>query len=221
MLKMNARIFEIEDCLIGIIPLLKLKEIPPFAVINKTTGQLIHKLNTSGKFQQSSGVYKALLESLQRDAKIILDNPLSTFNENNETFLKALKNIMSGKIDTQTITALRYQRLIYRTKVPEEAFNAAGNVAAVGFKFVSDRPVFVSRDARVDGLILIATLLLAVLILVYGGIKYGVNSCVNHCRAKRQQERLQQRLLFFKDIADKKEDKPLKEEKNSLNSGPC
>lgn len=218
----NPRIFNVDAILSSMIPFLQLNEIPRFARINKRTGQLIHRLINSGNFQHTSGVYKRLLESLQRDAKIILDNPLPTYQENSPALLKALNNLMSGKIDTQTVNALRQQRLIYRTQTPDEALSLARDAAGASIDAITpDGSIFFQRDGRITCLIFIFMLLLAGVSLVYGGVEYSVNFCINRCRARRQQESLQQRLFIFKDIADAKEEKSLSDEQKYKDDPKC
>ncbi|MHB1947348.1 MAG: hypothetical protein ACYCQI_04445 [Gammaproteobacteria bacterium] len=207
---MITRAFNADPFLANMIPLLQLNEIPQFALINKSTARIVHELNVSEKFRIHSGVILALIESLQRDAKAILDNP--NYKKENASLSKALDNIMAGKINYATVKAFREERLVYQTQPAEEAVRAASEFTASGLKALTKS----GFKNEMNAYLLLFILLVYALILVASGIDYGVRSCVNHCRARKQQDKLVNRLAFFKDTIDSNERKQQVDEKNSV-----
>lgn len=198
---MITRAFNADPFLANMISFLQLNEIPPFAIINKSTARVVHELNVSEKFQLHSGVMLALIESLQRDAKLILDNP--SYKKDNASLTKALENIMAGNINYTTIKAFREERLMYQTHSPEQNIRNAGEITLSGLRALSK----VNIKGDINAYIFLALLLISVLLVLVSVIEYGVRSGVNYCRARKQQDKLSQRLAFFKNTDDTKDEK--------------
>ncbi len=201
---MITRTFNAESFLLMILPYLKLSDIPNISQVNRKFGSTVKTLFSSERFRKSTSIEGFFTESLKNDACSILMNPQIVYAENSPALMAAFKSLREGKLDPEAIKALNTEQLNYKNPDLSDSLQTIRGAGQIISDFTPNPLMPFQTASKLDEIIVLLTLLFTALIVAVNVINEGTSYCVNRCRARKQHEKLKQRVMLFNDLAEAK-----------------